>query len=121
MFRRKCFHSLVTIGVLFSTQVAGSEQLVDPTRPQALPPGVSASGTDDGLITRLPQLQAVFAMGPRYSALIDGRRVYAGEELNGYRVEHIQRNSVTLSGPTAPVVLQIGGVAVKATSQGDRR
>lgn len=61
--------------------------------PTSTPSAIPVTGTES---VSLPKLQGIFFRLKRPTALIDGRSVSLGDEINGYRVTRIERESVKL-------------------------
>lgn len=99
---------------------ACAETLTDPTRPATFrESGAAAVETQDQASP--PQLQAVFSSAGKYSAMLDGRRVQAGDRLGEYAVLEIARDRVTLDREGKLTVLRLAGLtAVRGTQEEDR-
>lgn len=112
---------LLALTLLPMPLVAGDE-LFDPTRPSNLVLPVESSDLQAVAQEQAPpRLQAVFSRAGHYSAMLDGRRLVVGEELDGYRVVAIERGGVTLDRDGEPLQLHIGGSAIKRETREERR
>lgn len=117
MFEQKCLPVCFGLLLCAASVVADDDVLVDPTRPYDVAPQAGPqSGDDPEIEIPLPVLQAVFAQGQSMSALLDGQRVYAGDQLGVFRVVAIAPGEVRLEQNGEQTVLRIGLAAVKRRS-----
>jgi len=73
-----------------TAQLPATPTLGVPAPPVALPTNSLPS---------LPKLQGIFYSSTDPSAILDGKTVYAGDQVRQYRVKIITKDSVTLVGP----------------------
>lgn len=113
------FASVMVSGVTVSTVVlADSDRLVDPTRPPVFSPAPVVEETAEPAVeAATPKLQALFSQGGRYSALLDGRRLSAGDSAGDWLVVAIDSDGVTLEKEGQPMVLRMSGLGVKQVSR----
>jgi hypothetical protein len=73
-----------------TAQLPATPALVSPASPVPLP-------TNN--LPLLPKLQGIFYSSTDPSAILEGKTVYAGDQVRQYRVKIITKDSVTLVGP----------------------
>lgn len=85
----------VTLAMLAPVAAWAEEEFRDPTRP----PDVSAPAarSDQGEETREWILTSVLVSGQRRVAVLNGRQVSAGDEIDGARVVEVNTTGVTLA------------------------
>lgn len=88
-----------------------AQTLGDPTRPVTLaaPPaaGAKTPGAPDPEAAPQSELKAIWSVGERRYALVDGAVVGTGDRLNGLRVLRITDTQVVLRGPDGPTTLRL--------------
>ena len=92
----KILNATILAALALSTQAAGAQALLDPTRPPAaLGARLDAGSAGDGL----PRLQSVLIsprQGGRHVAVIDGETVRLGDTYKGARVARMTQTEVEL-------------------------
>lgn len=101
--------------VAASTAAAAQASLPDPTLPPAAGPADGASKASVGQATKLGhRLQSVLISSERKLAVIDGRTVPLGGQIDGARVVDITEDGVTLRRGTQTETLPLhAGVQIK--------
>jgi len=79
-----------------TAQLPATPALVSPAPPVPLPTNNLPS---------LPKLQGIFYSSTDPSAILEGKTVYAGDQVRQYRVKIITKDSVTLVGPDKKEIL----------------
>jgi MSHA biogenesis protein MshK len=105
----------------FSSAVAAAQaRLIDPTRPPQSAPAPDEPGkpTDQKAAKSAPRLQSILISPQRKLAVIDGRTVPLGGEVNGARVVAITERGVTLRRGAQTETLRLNpGVEKKAVAE----
>jgi len=108
----KILNKMMLAALALSTQTAGAQALLDPTRPPAsLGVRADAAGGADGA----PRLQSVLISpraGGRHVAVIDGETVRLGEHYKGARVARMSQTEVELVRGRERQVLRLEPVAL---------
>lgn len=122
---KRVHQAVLVYGLLAASGVAALAEdrpLTDPTRPYDQP--VVSDPVTGQVVEQevpLPVLQAVFAQGEKHSALLDGQRVYSGDQIGPYQVVAIQAGQVVLEQNEQQTVLKIGLAEVKRRASEDVR
>lgn len=81
--------------------------LIDPTRPKGWRSSVQAPTENGQSSVTVLQLQGVFSLAGKRSAVISGQRVVVGDEVAGAQVLEIEKNKV---------ILQVDGKEIELAS-----
>ena len=121
--RTACLLAIGLFGVMAQVMAESAAPLSDPTRPsgwreQGGGEAAANESTSNGLV-----LQGTFSVAGRRSAMIAGRRVSVGDEVDGAQVVAIDNNKVILqmAGETAEFYSSLPAVKSPTQSEGEDR
>lgn len=78
------------IGLLLGREATASNDLYDPTAP------LNRAAKNNNLAAVL-ELSAIFSVGDKHFAIINGTRVYAGDRVSGIKIKSVKERSVVYS------------------------
>jgi hypothetical protein len=106
---------------LLATTANAENQLVDPTRPFGWNTATAQAdtGANDAPASKLV-LQGIFSTAGARSAMINGRRVQAGDRVEDFQVVAIDRDRVSLVVNGETIQLQTGVAPIKHRVMPDR-
>lgn len=111
--RRAVRMGLALIGVLAlaSARAGDSASLADPMRPAIVAPSVTTDDADAPAPSYA--LSAIKLDGPRSHAIVNGRVLHVGEQLDDARLARIEPHSVRLTTDRGPLTLRLNSLEIK--------
>ena len=95
------------------SRAAEAEELADPMRPPQVLTAPAEAGDPAQQAATEPRLQAIKREGKHHSAVINGRVVRVGDEVDGIRVTAISAGTVTINVEGKSSVLKLLGQDIK--------
>ncbi|MGE0860199.1 MAG: hypothetical protein AB7I01_20025 [Gammaproteobacteria bacterium] len=103
--------ALVGALTLASAQADDAASLADPMRPAIVAPDTDAA--DDDTPAQSFALSAIKLDGPRSHAIVNGRVLHVGEQLDDARLARIEPHGVRLTTARGPLTLRLNSLEIK--------